>query len=241
MTSYDGLKLKGYFINNNSNKLAILVHGYHGRFYSVVSQARIFYENGFDVLTINNRTHDSSEGKLITMGKRETRDLGDWIELMVKRNPNYQIALYGISMGGHIVMKAASKKSVNQKIKCVIEDCGFHSLKDELTLMTKKSPSPIPRTTVAFADLYSRLVHHFSFTYTIKKSFKNLKMPILILHGSKDDYVPTYNAELNYDAVPEGVYKEKHIFEGAGHTQSVVNKKEEYTRIVNEFVNKFIK
>ena len=241
LDSYDGLKLKGYFINNHSNKLAILVHGYHGRFYSVTSQARIFFENGFDVLTINNRVHDSSEGKLITMGKRESKDVMDWIELMLRRNPNYQIALYGISMGGHIVMKTASKKNVNEKVKCVIEDCGYHSMKDELVLMTKKSPSPIPRTTVTFADLYSRLVHHVSFTYTIKKAFKNLKMPILIIHGDKDDYVPPYNAELNYDAVPDGVYKEKHIFKGAGHTQCVVNEKEKYARIVNEFVNKFIK
>ena len=241
LKSYDGLNLKGYFINNNSNKLAILVHGYHGRFYSVVSQARIFFENGFDVLCINNRTHDSSEGKLITMGKRESKDLDSWIELMAARNPNYQIALYGISMGGHIVMQSGAKTTVNEKVKCIIEDCGFNSLRDELILMTKQSPTPMPRTIVTFADLYCRLIYHFGFTKTITKVFKNLKLPILLFHGGKDDYVPTYNIDKNYNAVPENVYKEKHVFPESGHTRCVVDDKAKYTEIVNNFVNKYIK
>lgn len=241
LKSYDGLNLKGYFLNNNSNKLAILVHGYHGRYYSVVSQAKIFFENGYDVLSINNRTHDTSEGKLISMGKRESKDLADWIKLMLKKNPNYQIVLYGISMGGHIVMKTASKKIVNEKVKCVIEDCGYYSLFDELVIATKKSPTPIPRMIVFMADLYSRLVHHFSFTFTIGKAFKNMKLPILFFHGGQDDYVPTENINLNYNAVPGNIYKEKHVFEDCGHTQCVVKHYTKYKEIVDNFANKFVK
>ena len=241
MLSYDKLHLKGYFLNNNSSKLAILIHGYHGRYYSVVHQARIFFENGYDVLSINNRTHDTSEGKVFTMGKREKRDVASWIELMLKRNPNYQIVLYGISMGGHIAMLSASDKNVNEKVKCVIEDCGYYSLKDELLLVLKKGKFPLPHLIINLADLYSRIFYRFSYTYTIGKAFKDLKLPILMFHGADDDYVPTKNIELNYNAVPEGVYKEKHIFEGCGHTRCVVNKKEEYRQIVDEFVNKFVK
>lgn len=239
--SYDKLKLKGYFLNNNSNKLAILVHGYHGRFYSTVSQAHIFYDNGYDVLSINNRTHDSSEGKLITMGKREAKDLEDWIKEMLKRNPKYQIVLYGISMGAHIVMQTASKISVNEKVKCVIEDCGYYSLKEELIIQTKKSPSPMPKVIVFFADFYSRLINHFGFTYTIGKAFKNLKLPILMFHGDKDSMVPVENINKIYEAVPEGIYKEKHIFENSEHTRCVVDQFGKYQQIVNDFVDKYIK
>ena len=241
LKSYDGLNLKGYFLNNHSNKLAILVHGYHGRYYSVVSQARIFFENGFDVLSINNRCHDSSEGKFFTMGKRESKDLVDWINLMLKRNPNYQIALYGISMGGHIVMINGSKKDINPNVKCIIEDCGYNSLKKELLLIMKQGGFKMVHFIVSLADLYSRVIYHFSYTKTVTKAFKNLKLPILIFHGKDDNYVPTYNADLNEQAVPKNVYKEKHIFEGCGHTQCVVNQKEKYATILNDFVNKYIK
>ena len=240
LKSYDSLNLKGYFLNNHSNKLVILVHGYHGRYYSVASQARIFFENGFDVLSINNRTHDTSEGKLISMGKRESLDLDSWIDLMLQRNPNYQIVLYGISMGGHVVMKSGSKISVNEKVKCIIDDCGFNSLKNELIYMTKQSPALLPELIVSLADLYCRIFYRFGFTSTIEKCFKNLKKPILFFHGKKDDYVLPLNTEECFNAVPENVYKEKHIFEDSSHTKCVVNHKEEYREIVVNFVNKFI-
>ena len=241
LKSYDKLNLKGYFINNNSNKLAILVHGYHGRYYSVTAQAHIFFDNGFDVLCINNRCHDSSEGKSFSMSTKEERDLLDWIELMVKRNPNYQIALYGISMGGHICMLAASNKNVNEKVKCIIEDCGFYSLKEELILETKQSPALFPKLTVILAELYSKIFYHFSYSKDIGKAFKTLKLPILMIHGGQDNYVPTINIEKNYAAVPENVYKEKHIFIGSGHTRSIIDERKKYTEIVDNFVNKFIK
>ena len=239
--SFDGLNLKGYFLNNHSDKLAILVHGYHGRYYSVVSQARIFFENGFDVLTINNRCHDTSEGKLITMGKNETKDLNQWIDLMIKRNPNYQIALYGISMGGHIACQTASQINVNEKVKCVVEDCGFNSLKKQLYLMVANSSHPFPKMVVNLGEIYSSMFHHFNYSKSLDKSFKNLKLPILIFHGSKDELVPVDNANQIERAVPENVYKEKHIFEGLNHTRCVMERKEDYKKIVTEFVNKYIK
>ena len=241
ITSYDNLKLKGYFLNNNSNKLAILVHGYHGRYYSTVSQARIFYELGYDVLSINNRTHDTSEGKLISMGKKESFDLERWIETMLKQNPKYQIVLYGISMGAHIVMQTASKNSVNEKVKCIIEDCGFNSLKKELIYIVKKSPYPFPRTAVFLGEYYSRIFHHFSYSNDISKVFKNLKLPILMFHGGKDETVPLENVYKINESVPNGIYKEMHVFEEAKHTKCVASRKEEYRKIVTNFVNKFVK
>lgn len=241
ITSYDNLKLKGYFLNNNSNKLAILVHGYHGRYYSTVSQARIFYELGYDVLSINNRTHDTSEGKLISMGKKESLDLERWIETMLKQNPKYQIVLYGISMGAHIVMQTAAKNNVNEKVKCVIEDCGYNSLKKELIYVVKKSPWPFPRYSVFMGELYSILIHHFSYSNDISKVFKNLKLPILMFHGGKDETVPLENVYKINEAVPEGVYKEMHVFDDAKHTKCVATHKEEYREIVTNFVNKFVK
>lgn len=241
LKSYDKKNLKGYFLNNHSNKLVIMVHGYHGRYYSLTAQAHIFFDNGYDVLSINNRCHDTSEGKLITMGKRESKDLDKWIELMLERNPNYQIVLYGISMGGHIAMLSAAKPNVNEKVKCVIEDCGFNSLKDELILMVKQSPAPFPILTVYLAEWYSVLFHHFSYSYSIDKAFKTLKLPILLIHGSQDNYVPTENIYKNEKAVPENVYHETHVFEGSGHTKSVVDSRKKYTKVVNDFVNKFVK
>lgn len=241
LVSYDKLNLKGYFLNNNSNKLAILVHGYHGRYYSVVSQARIFYENGYDVLCINNRCHDTSEGKSFSMGKKEARDVIDWINKMLERNPNYQIALYGISMGAHIAMRAATDKKLSPNVKCVIEDCGYSHLRKQLHYIMSSRNYFAGKWIVNVAELYTKLIYHFSYGHPIEKRAKNLHIPILMFHGGKDNYVPTENLNKISKSIPENIYQEKYIFEKSGHTACVIDNKEEYKKMLTSFVNKFIK
>ena len=114
-------------------------------------------------------------------------------------------------------------------------------LQGELHHMLMLRQIKLSKFILNLSELYSILFHHFSYSNTISKRFKNLKMPILLFHGGKDDYVPTENINLNYDVVPEGIYKEKHIFEDSVHTKCVVDHKQEYKEIVDNFVNKYIK
>lgn len=241
MKSHDGLKLKGYFIkNNNSNKLAILVHGYHGRYYSTVSQARIFYENGYNILSINNRVHDTSEGKYLSMGHFEKLDLQNWINLMVKSNPNYEIVLYGISMGAFFVMLTASSLKIPANVKCIVSDCGFSNLKKQLLFALKDTHIPLLKMVMFFLDLHCRIFHHFRINYSLEKELPNLAIPILLVHGNVDQIVPFENLKINYDSVNPNVYKKMVEFEGAKHTRCV-EQKDKFTKEVNEFVNQFIK
>ncbi|MCR5333105.1 MAG: alpha/beta hydrolase [Bacilli bacterium] len=239
--SKDKLCLKGYLLNQNSNKLAIILHGYRGRYYSSTAQAQFFFENGYDVLLPNNRAHDTSEGDYFTMGKKEVYDVLKWINLMVERNPNYQIVLMGISMGGHITMMTAGRKELSKNVKCFVEDCGYHSLKEILFDNVKNSPRvKFPKYAFICGEIYTGLFHHFSLNDSVKNSFKNVKIPGLFIHGDKDTYVPYENLDKNYDAMPEGIYKEKKAFAGVEHNRSVFVEPEYKDTIIN-FVNRFIK
>ena len=241
IVSKDKLVLKGYFLNNHSNKLAIISHGYRGRYYSSTAQAKTFFDNGYDVLLPNNRAHDTSEGKTFTMGPKEQKDLIQWIKLMVERNPNYQIVLMGISMGAHITMMTVGRKDLPENVKCFIEDCGYHCLRDELNYECKyRVKLKMPRYAVFSGEIYSRLFHGFGFNDSVKNSFKNVKIPGLFLHGEKDDYVPIYNMHKNFEAMPENVDKEKVIFKDTGHNRSVFVEPLYSESIIN-FVNKYIK
>ena len=241
LVSHDKLNLKSYLLSNNSNNLAILIHGYHGRYYSVVSQARIFFELGYDVLCINNRCHDTSEGKYFTMGKLESSDTLNWIDLMLKRNPNYEIVLYGISMGGHIALQTAALTNLYPEVKCVISDCAYCSLKEQLIQATAQSPAIYPKMVVELAEAYSKMFYRFDYSCSLDKTLKNVKIPVCLIHGTEDNYVYTKNIDLIYDSIPENIHKEKHYFEGSGHTRSVVDDPKKYRRIVKEFTEKFIK
>ena len=240
ITSFDKLKLKGYFINNNSDKLAVLVHGYRGRHYSLTSQARIFFENGYDVLSINNRAHDSSEGKYFSMGPRERKDLLKWIDFMIKRNPNYQIALLGTSMGAHIVMMTGADETIPSNVKCIIEDCGYASLKEMLFQGVKTTKVKFPKLALNLGEIYARIFHHVSFKDSTEDAFEHLKLPILLIHGGLDKYVPYENLARNASYVPSEIYKEVVTFENADHNRSVFEY-DRYKNLVINFTSKFIK
>lgn len=238
LVSYDKLNLKGYYLNNRSNKLAILIHGYHGRYYSLVSQAKVFIELGYDVLNINNRCHDTSEGRYLTMGEKESRDLIDWIRLMLKRNPSYRIVLYGISMGSHITMLSLGRKEIDPRVKCAILDCGYFSLKDQLIYTLKYNKYFWPSLHVNAGRVVAKLFYHFSF-HKVASSLGNSMVPMMFIHGDKDDYVPFVNLNLCSTSASRSIYTEVHEFKGANHTQCI-KQYETFKQLTEDFTKRFI-
>lgn len=98
--SHDELILAGYTFEQESDKWAIIVHGYQGKASSMFYQAMKFYEKGFNVLTIDCRGHGKSEGDAIGMGWLDRLDVLEWIDFILDLSPQAKIVLYGVSMGG---------------------------------------------------------------------------------------------------------------------------------------------
>ena len=77
VTSFDGLTLKAEFIPNPDAKGTVLCfHGYRSQWkvdYAWTMQW--YYELGFNVLLCDQRSHMRSEGKFITYGVREHKDV----------------------------------------------------------------------------------------------------------------------------------------------------------------------
>lgn len=239
LVSFDHLNLKGYFIKNKTNKLAILVHGYHGRYYSLTRQAKFLYEDGYNLLLINNRCHDTSEGSFISMGKFETKDLKQWVKLMINRNKNYEILLFGVSMGAHIVMMTLDENNPN--VKCVVSDCGYASTYAQMEYSCSLSKLKLTKFITWCGNVYSILFHHYSYHNNTKDSLKNSKTPILLMHGNIDTIVPFKNLEINSNNVNKDTYSEIHVFDGCNHCEQIKIKGEEYKEVVLNFVDKFIK
>ena len=104
--SFDGLKLHAYLIENpNSNgKWAVTVHGYTGRADNFATIDKIFYENGYSIISPDLRGHGSSEGEYIGMGWHDRKDVLMWVDKIIEMRPDSDIVLYGVSMGGATVM-----------------------------------------------------------------------------------------------------------------------------------------
>ncbi len=237
--SFDNLKLHGYKINNkNSNVWVITVHGYMGSGAKMAFYAENFYNMGYNVLVPDLRGHGKSEGNYIGMGWNDRKDILRWIDLILKENNNAEIILHGVSMGGATVMMTSGEE-LPENIKCIIEDCGYSSVVDEFEDKLKNIFN-LPKTPILqVADLLSRVRAGYWFSDASSVSqLKKAKVPILFIHGDKDDFVPYDMLDKVYNAAD--VEKEKLVVEGAEHAKSAYVNPELYWNTISKFINKHL-
>lgn len=237
--SFDNLKLHGYKINNeNSNVWVITVHGYMGSGAKMASYAENFYNMGYNVLVPDLRGHGKSEGDYIGMGWNDRKDILRWIDLILKENNNAKIILHGVSMGAATVMMTSGEK-LPENVKCIIEDCGYSSVVDEFEDKLKNIFN-LPKTPILqAADLVSRVRAGYWFSDASSvNQLKKAKVPILFIHGDKDDFVPYDMLDKVYNAAD--VEKEKLVVEGAEHAKSAYVNPELYWNTISNFINKHL-
>ncbi|TVL42192.1 alpha/beta hydrolase [Brachyspira hyodysenteriae] len=237
-TSSDNLKLHAHLINNNSNVYVIIVHPYEARGSYMKYFIEKFYNIGFNILAIDLRTHGESEGKIYSLGYLERLDVLAWIKYINDNYNNSQIILYGISMGANAVMMCCNEDNTNN-VKAIIEDAGFtnayEQLKRRLDMAYKFSFLPIVEAT----SLMAKIRLGFSFKYIdVKKRVAMSKIPILFIHGDKDELVDYNMVNKLYDACSSE--KEKLIIKDGHHISAVFSNEDLYWNTIKNFISKYI-
>lgn len=227
-----------YVNTEESVKWAILCHGYMGKGADMTEPARIFSQNGFNVLLPDARGHGESEGKAIGLGWPDRKDLKKWIKFIVKRDPNARIVLYGISMGAVTVMNSLGER-LQENVKAAIEDCGYSSLWEELSYQLKRQYKLPAFPFIYMADLVVKLrqgwwIHDADSAAQLKKS----DTPILVIHGEKDKSVPFEMSDRLFLA-SKGP-KRRLVVKDAGHGDAYIVGGEGYWKVVFDFINSHI-
>ena len=89
------------------------------------------------------------------------------------------------------------------------------------------------------ADIFSRLFADFSlYEKDSRKSLKNSTVPLLMVHGTADDFVPCKMTKEAYAA--SSAPKKLLLVEGAGHGVSFLEDQENYTKHVLDFFSRYI-
>lgn len=239
ITSFDGLRLFGRYYHVKDNApIDIGFHGYRAtalRDFCVGSKAS--FERGHNLLLIDERGQGKSAGKTITMGIKEHKDVLSWVNYVVKRfGKDTKIVLYGISMGATSVVMSTSL-DLPENVKGVIADSPYSSPKD-IVLHVAQNSKKIPKcVALPFVVLAARIFGGFDLLYTTcKDAVVKSKVPILLIHGEDDRYVPCYMSEEIEKANKELV--SRHTFENAGHGISYFADKERYSNLTEEFFRK---
>lgn len=240
ITSHDGLKLAGrYYHVAEGAPLEIQCHGYKGNATrDFCGSWKIAKEAGRNVLLIDERCHGRSEGHTITFGILERQDVLNWIGYANRRFGNVPILLSGVSMGAATVLMASGME-LPENVKAVIADCPYDAPSNIIKKVLGQDmglPVAIVYPLIRFGGmLYGRFnLDADSPVAAVKRA----KVPILLIHGDDDRFVP-YEMSCNiHAAAPEKV--DFHTIPGAGHALNYMTAPETYARIVREFTEKYI-
>ncbi|WP_102028590.1 alpha/beta hydrolase [Salirhabdus sp. Marseille-P4669] len=236
LTSYDGLTLKANYLQNNSSNgnVVILAHGYRGKKEDMRKYVKFYYDLGFDILLPDARGHGESEGDYIGYGWHDRKDYQKWIDMLIKEYGARNIILHGNSMGAALVLMTSGEK-LPSEVKGIIADSGYTTVKEELTYQLKHlyGLPAFPLMDITSLITNVRAGYTFEEASSVKQVKKNTR-PLLIIHGDKDELVPTDMAYEIYEAA--GGKKELWIVPDAGHTKAYDVATEEFERRVQAFI-----
>ena len=240
ITSHDGLTLSGRYYHLSDNApLALCFHGYKSHALTDFSGGcELSFELGHNVLLVDQRSHGKSDGKAITYGILERRDLLRWVDYAVSRfGSDTRILLYGISMGGATVLMA-SELPLPKNVKAIVADCPYAVPEDIILHIGAKLHYP-PRLVRPFLHMGAYLYGKFHLKETdAAKAVRNANIPILIIHGESDNFVPVEMSEAVSLANPELVTRV--TIPGADHGISYLVDTPRYKETVVAFLNQVL-
>jgi len=240
ITSHDGLRLSGrYYHCKDGAPLDIGFHGYRSSpFTDFAGGSEISFLRGHNLLLIDQRAHGSSQGRTITFGLQERKDCLNWIQYALNRfGADVKITLFGVSMGAATVLMA-SGLSLPKNVKGIVADCPYANAGAIIRKVCADRHYPV-KLSYPFIRLGARLFGSFNLEETDAiDAVRRSQVPILIIHGDDDLFVPPQMSEEVAKAHPHIVRREG--FPNAGHAISYLEDTERYRRIVNEFQNQIL-
>ena len=236
VVSEDGLKLCGRYLPcEKPERIVLCVHGYRGApLEDFAASSRWLHENGCDLLLIEQRGTGESEGKYITFGAKEKRDIISWCRWIEARNEGrLPVYLYGLSMGCTTVLLACDQ-GLPSSVRGIIADCGFSSVRKTFEDRTRESFHLPPYPMMYLMEMYCRTLAGFCFADAdVPKALAGNTVPILFFHGEEDHFVRPENTLRNFEA--DAGEKELVVVPGATHLVSCSENPQLYTEKVRSF------
>lgn len=236
----DGLTLSGrYYHTKDGAPLAIGFHGYRSCWLTdFCGGADIAFQMGQNVLLVDERAHGKSQGRTITFGIKERQDLLCWLDYVLERfGPDVKILLYGVSMGGATVLMA-SGLALPENVKGIVADCPYSAPLEVILEVGRQTGYP-PQLIRPFVILGARVFGGFDVREaSAAEAVKHTKVPIMIIHGEADTFVPPEMSRVVQEANPQMVTR--HVFPGAYHALSYMVDTPRYRTLVKEFMEKVL-
>ncbi len=241
ITSERGDLLKGYLTlnENGSNIFVFFAHGcrsdHNG---DPANFMRYYLEKGYNFLSVDHVAQGKSSGGYLGYDYFESTDSLEWLDYLIRRfGKNIKIIIHGVSMGGATICKMADK--VPDQVKLAVADCPYTSALEEFDHVAKSAGIKHTKIILKTLNAMNKKFAGYDFNDTeVRSSVKNSKIPILFVHGNKDDFVPTEMSIELYEICENK--KELYLVDNAIHAQSIKTDEINYHKKLDAFIEKYL-
>ncbi len=203
IVSHDGLRLSAryYRFCKGESRVEILFHGWRSNAVrDGCGGARMARDGGYNLLLVDQRAHGESEGETLSFGILEKYDCLAWVNYAVSRfGEDVRILLGGVSMGAATVLMA-SALDLPAQVVGITADCGYSSPEAIIRKVCRDRGIP-DKLGYPFVRISARLFGGFSLSDGgAVEAVRSAKVPVMIMHGERDGFVPFPMAREIYDA-----------------------------------------
>lgn len=233
----DGLVLRGWWIPApGSDRAIIQMHGHGGSMDPDVQYLPAWHDAGYNVLTFDFRAHGRSEGRVITFGYLERRDVQGAIRFLEQEKGMRHIALVGFSLGGMVAILSAP---VCPEVDAVVEDGAPARIRSALAVWATEHGLPLwLGKIVAWMAVFGaslRLGANLFRYEPVRWIGRIAPRPLMMIHGELDQYCPDFD-QLLAAARPTEVWRVPDV----GHVQASQVYPEEFRRRIVDFLNRHL-
>jgi pimeloyl-ACP methyl ester carboxylesterase len=225
ITAPDGCKLKYWEITNGTDfqnenptnkdrtNIVIYLHGITDSKVSGINYAKELAKLNYTIYLIDMRCHGESGGNYCTYGYFEKHDVSTLIDSLESKHDRMDITLLGVSMGAAIAIQAAA---IDKRVNRVIAVAPFYDLfsiaLDHQARLIGIRSKIVLKLVLARAEKIARFkVSEVS----PAKDIQRLRIPVLIIHGTKDKTVKSEYSRMLKELSP---HAQLLVIPNAGHT-----------------------
>ena len=240
VTTSDGLRLAGWWTPSKNGAAVIVQHGYKtNRSTQLLEIAATLARGGYGVLLSSLRAHDLNDGRVISFGLEEMKDLSAWltfIQTLEGVDPS-RIGIFGNSLGGSLAIQLAAQ---TQSIKAIVTHSAVASVRStvetSIAYFTGLPPFPFTSMILFWVEQdWAMQPDLLDFTVWIAALDSQ---PILLMQGGADVVVASESGQLLYEAAREP--KELWFEPDLGHVDFQRERSQEFSDRVVGFFNRHL-
>lgn len=215
----------------------ILIHGVGGNRLSNYPLAEYFLEQGFNVLTYDQRSSGENQARYTTFGYWEKSDAIDLVKYVDQQAPEQTIGIWGTSFGGATAGQAAGNELFNEAVDFMILDCPVSEMNYMIEVEIEKLNIGLPTGyMLKCGSIVNKQKLGFYFGQSdVPTEIADTDIPVLVINSKTDEVTPYFMGTDIYEAVKNDK-KEIWTVDQAKHADIWLEHNVEYRDKVSAFM-----